>query len=384
MQAFRDAYVQKCRDFVCDPVAPLLAALDAAIAQGLTLSYIKLNGNDKELFNNRLRYIQVFALAEALHDVKFVEELDLSYNGIDDAGAATIERLLKFNTSLRALNLSGNSIGADGASKIAGVLAGNASGSGAPLASLSLANNEIGEVGGMRIAQALRSNTTLRDLDLGSTELGMKAVVSIVTALNEANRTLECLNLEDIRMFSVQQETSTHVARMLAVNPTLQVLKVGKHRVRDLGAETLVAYGLVCNRTLTVLDLQFNELTEEAGSSLARLLTENASVTDLNLAGNRLADNGAAAIAAALPMNDTLARIDLSSNRINDKGLCAVAEGVARASTVLGSVSLWGNAFGLFSSEKYMALQEERPEVAMDFVPQVTSEGNIHIARQNA
>ena len=34
MEAFRATYVQKCRDFVCEPINPLLAALDAALAAG--------------------------------------------------------------------------------------------------------------------------------------------------------------------------------------------------------------------------------------------------------------------------------------------------------------------------------------------------------------
>jgi hypothetical protein len=42
-----------------------------------------------------------------------VEEMDLSYNNIDDAGVATIARLLKVNRSLKSVNLSGNNIGAE-------------------------------------------------------------------------------------------------------------------------------------------------------------------------------------------------------------------------------------------------------------------------------
>jgi|AntAceMinimDraft_11_1070367.scaffolds.fasta_scaffold36170_1 Ran GTPase-activating protein (RanGAP) involved in mRNA processing and transport len=37
--------------------------------------------------------------------------MDLSYNTIDDAGVATIARLLKVNRTLKSINLSGNNIG---------------------------------------------------------------------------------------------------------------------------------------------------------------------------------------------------------------------------------------------------------------------------------
>jgi hypothetical protein len=39
--------------------------------------------------------VQVFALTESLHEDTQIVSLDLSYNNIDDAGAATISRLLK-------------------------------------------------------------------------------------------------------------------------------------------------------------------------------------------------------------------------------------------------------------------------------------------------
>jgi Ran GTPase-activating protein (RanGAP) involved in mRNA processing and transport len=66
--------------------------------------------------------VQVFALAEALHDNKHVTHLDLSYNNIDDAGVSTLSRLLKFNQSLKELDLEGNNISPEGAKKLAETL----------------------------------------------------------------------------------------------------------------------------------------------------------------------------------------------------------------------------------------------------------------------
>jgi hypothetical protein len=77
----------------------------------------------------------------------------------------------------------------------------------------------------------------------------------------------------------VMEEGTLHFARALAANHTLRALRFGKHALRDAGAETLVAYGLVTNTTLTSLDLRCNSLSEVAGSSLARLLLENGSLT---------------------------------------------------------------------------------------------------------
>ena len=47
----RDVYVEKCKDFLCEPVKPLIGAINAALSNDVELSFIKLNGNSKELFN---------------------------------------------------------------------------------------------------------------------------------------------------------------------------------------------------------------------------------------------------------------------------------------------------------------------------------------------
>eukprot|EP00959_Pyramimonas_sp_CCMP1952_P083668 1749401-Pyramimonas_sp.AAC.1 len=95
-----------------------MVALDAAQQRNEHLTTIKLNGNSKELFNRRVEYMQVFAMAEALHDNKHVTCLDLSYNNIDDAGVSTLSRLLKFNKCIRELDLEGNNISPEGAKKL--------------------------------------------------------------------------------------------------------------------------------------------------------------------------------------------------------------------------------------------------------------------------
>ena len=59
MQQFKALYVERCRDFLCKPVAPLMDTVNAAMQQGVVLNTIKLNGNSKELFNKRVEYMQV-------------------------------------------------------------------------------------------------------------------------------------------------------------------------------------------------------------------------------------------------------------------------------------------------------------------------------------
>lgn len=59
MDQFKEVYTEKCRDFLCEPIAPLVDAIHAAIEKQVVITTIKLNGNSKELFNKRVEYMQV-------------------------------------------------------------------------------------------------------------------------------------------------------------------------------------------------------------------------------------------------------------------------------------------------------------------------------------
>ena len=375
--------MEKCKDFVCEPVKPLIGAFNAALSADAELSFIKLNGNSKELFSKRLEYMQVFALAESLHVNSTVEEMDLSYNFIDDAGVATIARMLKVNRSLKSLNLKGNNIGPEGAMKIADALA-DPGGGGGGLAVINLSGNPIGEEGGMALAEMLRTNNSLLDLDVGDCELGMKALVSITTALNESNNTLQAVSLESPRLTTVQEEHVWHAARMLAANNTLRVLKMGKWFVRYTGAETLVAYGVCANETLEVLDLRCNKICEVAGKSIARILTDNATLRAINLEENVLADNGAEAIAAALPSCSSIVEIDLRCNNIGDRGLCALAGGVRNMEVKPAVIRLWGNHFGPSAALAWANLLEDCAAVGVPLKADISCrpvDEDIHVVR---
>ena len=67
----------------------------------------------------------------------------------------------------------------------------------AALQVLNLNYNPIGEGGGEAMAAMLQVNTCLKVLDLGNTDLGMRSLVALATALNEHNRTIQYLNVEN-------------------------------------------------------------------------------------------------------------------------------------------------------------------------------------------
>ena len=262
---FHAAYLAACENLDCPPVRPLTDALDAAASTDSELYFLKLNGNSKALFTDRLAAPHAKAVAAALDGNTTIAELDLSYNNIDDEGVAALADALRRNRALLRLDLRGNDVGAAGCAALASALADPAGA--AALTDLNLNGNPIGDDGAVALADMLRVNTTLLDLDVGNCDVGVRGVVAVLSAVNEDNAALESLGLENPRVPTVQEEHAWHAAKMLGNNQTLRTLKCGKWRLGRDGLETMVAYGLCANAALEVLDLRCNEIDEAGGNT---------------------------------------------------------------------------------------------------------------------
>jgi len=381
---FHAAYLAACENLDCPPVRPLTDALDAAASTDSELYFLKLNGNSKALFTDRLAAPHAKAVAAALDGNTTIAELDLSYNNIDDEGVAALADALRRNRALLRLDLRGNDIGAAGCAALASALA-DPAGS-AALTDLNLNGNPIGDDGAVALADMLRVNTTLLDLDVGNCDVGVRGVVAVLSAVNEDNTALESLGLENPRVPTVQEEHAWHAAKMLGNNQTLRTLKCGKWRLGRDGLETMVAYGLCANAALEVLDLRCNKIDEAGGEHVARALRENTSLRCLNLEENRLGDVGATSIATALPSSTSLRELDVRCNGIGDAGLVALAEGVARMEQKPALVRLWGNVFrpGSDAAKAWWSLFRECERAGTPIKADVTCrevDGTVHVAR---
>lgn len=341
LQQFQQQYLQKCTDYVCEPIQPFLEDLDAA--KGGKLEVLRLNGNSKRLFNSRIQLSQVFALVDSVLEdqTSAVWCIDLSYNNLSDEAAGALSRLVQYSPVLTELNLKGNDIGGAGAIQLADALKRPSSN----LSKLILSGNPLGGIGMVALAEMLKLNKTLKELHLGSCEGDEKGIIALCTSLAEHNTSLEVLDIEKPTYRAPQDSTAQHLARMLSCNSSLRVLNMAKHSLVDSGFDTLVGYGLVRNSTLNVLDLRANKLSGFAGASLERMLSENRSVTYLDLSCNSLGNDGAVTLARCLPYCHQLLSLDVRSNNIGEVGLSALAEALGLGSTLQRFLA-WGNHFG--------------------------------------
>lgn len=72
-------------------------------------------------------------------------------------------------------------------------------------------------------------DSLLSEIQIGNTELAQEAVSAIAAAM-WTNKSITALDLSRPRLFSLQQETSLHLARMLGVS-LVDLRRVGRKRI---------------------------------------------------------------------------------------------------------------------------------------------------------
>ncbi|XP_048867187.1 leucine-rich repeat-containing protein 34 [Brienomyrus brachyistius] len=284
----------------------------------------------------RLRDDDVLALCVTLRQDVTVAGLDLRYNRVTDEGAQHLADLLQHNVAIEHLDLMCNDIEAEGAELLANSLHGNST-----LRSLRMAGNKIASRGSMRFAAMLQVNSTLRALDMSDCDLDTQSLIGFTIVLS-TNKSIQAVDLSRPLLFSHQEETMVHLARMLQVNQHLQELHLGQHGMTDSGVERLCE-ALRRNSVLRYLDLRCNCITRDGAKCLAEILRHNSTLEILDLSSNRIEDDGAGHLSKAIAQhNRSLRALSVTSNSIASRGLLLLTEAM-QVNPSLSHIYIWGN-----------------------------------------
>ena len=315
------------------------------------------------------------ALAEVIRTSPSLTHLSLSNCGISDLGATVISIVLESNCTLTHLSLAQNLIHGRGANALANGLKRNHT-----LQYLDLTDNDDGDSVAQELASALESNPSLTYLDLShSFEHDERSYFSVdsgeishilfpcvlighsgASALAKAlclNRTLTYL---DVSFNNVKQAGAAALGMALKTNCSLSHLYLCGNAIGDAGATSL-GEGLKSNCTLTRLYLTQNRIGDQGAEALGTVMRSNHNLTHLNLQVNLIGDTGAAAVAKALKSNGIqLTHLDLALNKIS----CVGAEALARAlesNSSLRCLELGNNAIGSSGASSFgKALRSNR------------------------
>ena len=141
------------------------------------------------------------------------------------------------------------------------------------------------------LAQALAVNTSLVELFASGHDIGIEGAAAIGAALK--------------------------------TNSTLQVLCIGGSEMGDHGTAALIAEGLLHNRGLQRLDLDYKSLT--TAEHLSPLLRQHTTLRDLRLGRNQLGHYGIIGLCEGLQYSPSLTSLDLSANGITAQAAAALA-----------------------------------------------------------
>jgi Ran GTPase-activating protein (RanGAP) involved in mRNA processing and transport len=108
------------------------------------------------------------------------------------------------------------------------------------------------------------------------------------------------------------------IAAVIAANESLTSLNLVYNHMRALNMSTILEKGLMCNRSITRLDISEDfYVMSEIIDSLCRVIRYNSTITVLNIANCRIGPEHGSILANALRENKTLKELDISYNSFN-------------------------------------------------------------------
>ncbi|XP_067291564.1 leucine-rich repeat-containing protein 34 isoform X3 [Pseudorasbora parva] len=204
------------------------------------------------------------------------------------------------------------------------------------------------------LSKTLVGNSAIKGLDLRYNCITDKGAVYVADLIQDTqsvlafaivlknNRRIRAINISRPLIFSLQEETTVHMAQMLVVNKTLRELHMGKHGMTDTGVKRLCE-ALKLNTSLCYLDLRCNRITRDGAKCLSEVLKQNCYLEILDLSSNRIEDDGAVYLSEAIKLPDSkLKALSVTSNNIGKEGLMSLDEAM-RVNSCLTHIYIWGN-----------------------------------------
>ena len=293
-----------------------------SFAEGLqtnaSLTHLTIEGNTS------ISTVGFKALAQALHTNCVLTHLALRTSDLTDEAAVALSEALNSNSTLTHLNLGDYEalIGPSGSSALARALTKNST-----LKCLGLEGRYIEDLVAQAFADALQTNSTLTQLDLSDNcicELGTEAI-----------------------------------CKALQSNHVMTHLELGGNTIDDSGAEALAGALQSPATQLSYLSLSYCEITSKGVKALAGALRTNRSLTDLRLRSIHV-EVLAEVLAEALQWNRTLTHLDLSFNDISDTGAIQLVQTLLNKNNSLAYLNLFCNRIGAEGQAKLELIDQKR------------------------
>ena len=202
---------------------------------------------------------------------------------------------------------------------------------------IDLENNNIDEDASFELATALHSNNVLEQLWLRGNRLNTAGALYILNSLEH----LTTLKVLDLSYNNIGSESADGIAAVIDNNPLISQLWLDNNDLYSTGT-IIICNALKKIRTLNILSLCNNGITDDAADELSAVITQNILLEDLLLSNNQLHYTGIKTIAESLNKLIKLRKLDLFNNNISKEGASSLAM-VLQNSTSLQDLFLSSN-----------------------------------------
>ncbi|KAK9055777.1 hypothetical protein SSX86_026862 [Deinandra increscens subsp. villosa] len=294
-------------------VAPILTSIKGQLTEVDLSDFIA--GRPEE---EALEVMGMFSSALEGSNLRY---LNLSSNALGEKGVRAFTELLKSQSNLEELYLLNVGMSEEAAKAVVELIP-----STKKLKILHFHNNMTGDEGAIAISELLKISPILEDFRCSSTRVDLEGGI----ALSEALATCNGLKKLDIRdnMFGV--EAGIALSKTVPLFTNLTEIYLSYLNLENEGTLPLVNALKDSAPSLEVLEMAGNDITAEAASALADLISaKKESLVKLGLSENELKDDGAIVIAKALKEDfPRLTEVDLSTNEIRRAGARVLAQAV--------------------------------------------------------
>ena len=206
----------------------------------------------------------ILEVARALQHIKLLLSVNLGNNNVPKEASGKLAHAVKSNKCLERLWLYDNNLGSS-AFIILQALCTISS-----LKVLNINNNQIGKAGGEVLVSVIKNNTGLRELNISNSNI-QNSVMKISEAL-QGNTTIDTLNLSNNNLRQCDK---------LAISDN-SLTELQLHN--NLQSSLITILKALCFTTkLKIFDLYGNIITKEAGNLLAYVLSRNTNLQGLSL-----------------------------------------------------------------------------------------------------
>ena len=191
-----------------------------------------------------------------------------------------------------------------------------------------------------KIMTVIKSLINLTYLDLSNNGICDEDIKLLMEYLKE-NKNLKTLILNKNNITS---SSGFYIADTLSKNTILEEIYLGYNKINENGLNSLINILLNKNKSITTLDLSYNNLQQENIISIGDFLSSNPNLKYLDLSGNSIEEQSANLFGISLKKNTNLNVIKLNQCNLNEESSPQILNFMSK--TKIYKIELNNNKFG--------------------------------------